>query len=336
MKKITNRVALTICMFIFSISLLFAWGTFGHQHINHAAVFALPKEMRTFFFNHIDFVTEESTIPDLRKYTLNDKAENPRHYINIEGMESMPIDSLPRTMKDAMAKYDEKTLQKMGILPWYIQEMMEKLTKAFREKRKTEILFLAADLGHYLGDANMPLHTSVNHDGQLTDQKGIHSFFEAQLPEYFGNGYNFKVNDAIYLENVTDAAWEVVKHSNSLADSLLRVEKRLKTTFPKERVYKTDAAGKVIKNKFGQWTHTYEYARAYHDALAGMVEGQVRHAIQDAANFWYTAWVNAGKPNLDDLDPEELTRSNSKRYKKEMKMYAKGQLFGFRIENEFE
>ena len=326
-KKTIGRAALSLALITGSVTLLFAWGTFGHQHINHAAVFALPEEMRIFFYNHIDFVTEESTVPDLRKYTLNDKAENPRHYINIEGMETMPIDSLPKTMKDAMAKYDEKTLQKMGILPWYIQEIMKKLTRAFKEKRKTEILFLAADLGHYLGDANMPLHTALNHDGQLTDQKGIHSFFESQLPEYFGNGYNYQVAEAVYLENVTTASWDVIRHSNGLADSLLLIEKTLKATFSKEKIYKTDAEGKVLKNKFGQWTHSYEYAGAYHKALNGMVEKQLRHAIQDLANFWFTAWVNAGKPDLNQLDPAELTASNRKRYKKEMKLYKRGKLF---------
>jgi hypothetical protein len=35
--------------------------------------------------------------------------------------------------------------------------MMEKLTIAFK-KSKNEILFLAADLGHYIADAHMPLH----------------------------------------------------------------------------------------------------------------------------------------------------------------------------------
>src|SRR3954471_21730161 len=124
MKKFFIRSIICLILVSSSISLLYGWGMYGHQHINHAAVFALPEDMRFFFYNHIDFVTEESTVPDLRKYTINDRAEGPRHFINIEGMETMPIDSLPRTMKDAMAKYDEKALQKMGILPWYIQDMM--------------------------------------------------------------------------------------------------------------------------------------------------------------------------------------------------------------------
>lgn len=335
MKKLIVRIALSCMLITASAGLIFGWGTFGHQHINHAAVFALPVEMRLFFYNHIDFITEESTVPDLRKYTLNDKAENPRHFIDIEGFENTPIDSIPRTMKQALAKYDEKFLQKMGILPWYMQEMMEKLTKSFREKRKTEILFLAADLGHYIGDANMPLHTALNHDGQLTNQKGIHSFWEAQLPEYFGNAYKLNVSEAVYLPDVTAACWDIVKHSNSLADTLLLIERNLRASFPAEKMYKTDDSGKVVKNKFGQMTRSMEYAQAYHNALGGMVENQMRHAVQDLANFWFTAWVNAGRPDLDELDPAELTQRNRKNYKKDLKMYQKGKLFGFKIENEY-
>jgi hypothetical protein len=326
---------LSLTLITGSISLLFGWGMYGHQHINHAAVFALPEEMRFFFYNHIDFVTEESTIPDLRKYTLNDKAENPRHFIDIGDSATMDIDSLPRTMKEAKTMYNEKMFQRIGMLPWYIQEVMEKLTKAFKQKRKTEILFLAADLGHYLGDANMPLHTSINHNGQFTGQKGIHSFFEAQLPEYFGSSYNYKVNDAVYLSDITAATWDLIKHSNSLVDSLLLIDKNTKAAFNNEKIYKVDAKGDTLKNKFGQVVYSDEYAAAYHKALNGMVENQLRHAIQDVANFWYTAWVNAGKPNLNDLDPDELTKANRGRYKKELNLLQKGKLMGFKVEREY-
>ena len=335
MKKTLLRVVLSFTLIIGSIGFVIAWGTFGHQHINHAAVFALPPEMRFFFYNHIDFVTEESTVPDLRKYTINDRAEGPRHYINIEGMETMPIDSLPRTMKDAKAKYDEKTLQKMGLLPWYIEEMEDKLTAAFKSKRKTEILFLAADLAHYLGDANMPLHTALNHDGQLTNQKGIHSFFEAQLPEYFGDRYNYKVGDAVYLSDVPAATWEIIKHSNNLADTLLAVERNLRTHFPAEKMIKLDARGDTVKNKFGLPIRTNEYAEAYHNALDGMVEKQLRHAIQDVADFWYTAWVNAGKPDLSNLDPDYITDRNKVFYKQDIKALDKGKVRGVKADKEF-
>jgi hypothetical protein len=70
---------------------LLSWGTFGHEHINRAAVLALPDPLLAFFYNHIDFITEESSVPDLRKYTLNYKAENFRHFINLENFGSQNI-----------------------------------------------------------------------------------------------------------------------------------------------------------------------------------------------------------------------------------------------------
>jgi len=312
-----------------------SWGTWGHQHINHAAVFALPDSMRHFFYNHIDFVTEESVIPDVRKYTINDKAEFARHYIDIESFQASPADSLPATMKAANIKFDAKFLDKNGILPWYMMEVMQKLTKAFQDKKKAEILFLAADLGHYLGDANMPLHTSLNHDGQLTDQRGIHAFFESQLPEQFGAGYNFYTGDAVYVPDVQQEVWRIINASHKLADTMLLTEKKLKSSFDTSKIYLKDAAGNIVKNKYNQWVHSNEYAKAFHDALNGMVEKQLRAAVAHTANFWYTAWVNAGRPDLDALDEPALTQRNSKNYKKDYKRWKKGRLFGFKIDTEF-
>ncbi|MEI8058613.1 MAG: hypothetical protein WCG67_00540, partial [Ferruginibacter sp.] len=117
--SVVKKVCIVVAIMASSVSLVLAWGVWGHQHINHAAVFSLPAEMRSFYYNHIDFITEESVVPDIRKYTINDKPEFARHYIDIEAFENTPFDSLPKTMKEAMAKYDDKTLQKNGILPWY-------------------------------------------------------------------------------------------------------------------------------------------------------------------------------------------------------------------------
>ena len=120
--------------------LLLSWGILGHERINKAAVMALPKPLQTFFYNHIDFITQESSVPDIRKSVLQDKAEGPRHYFDMENFGSK--DSFPKTMEAAKKKYDEKFLSKNGILPWYIQDMMVKLTKAFKEKRKPKFYLL--------------------------------------------------------------------------------------------------------------------------------------------------------------------------------------------------
>ena len=327
-----KRIALTFSAITVAFISL-SWGIFGHEHINNAAVMALPQPLQTFFYNHLDFITQESTVPDLRKYTLRDKAENPRHYIDMENFGA--VDSIPLPFEEVKKKYNEKFLADNGILPWYIQEMMTKLTKAFKEKRKTEILFLAGDLAHYIGDAHMPLHTSTNHDGQLTNQKGIHAMWESRLPELFGRKYNFYTGEAKYVDNVEKATWDIIKDTHSQVEPLLLVDRNLRATFTQETMFEKDEKGNPAKNKFNDLIYSKEFVTQFHGALNGMVESQMRKAIIATTNFWYTAWVNAGKPNLNDLDSKELTNRNKKNLKKDLKLWKTGKLFGLESENDF-
>lgn len=310
-----------------------SWGIFGHEHINNAAVMALPKPLQTFFYNHLDFITQESTVPDLRKYTLRDKAEGPRHYMDMENFGA--VESIPLPFEEAKKKYDEKFLADNGILPWYIQKTMTKLTTAFKNKRKTEILFLAADLAHYIGDANMPLHTSANHDGQLTNQKGIHAMFEGRIPEMFGKNYNYYTGEAKYVDNIEKATWDMLKDSHSQVEPLLLIDRNLRATFTPEKLYDKDDKGNPAKNKYGDLIYSAAYVTQFHAALNGMVERQMRKAIVTTANFWYTAWVNAGKPDLGTLDSKELTNRNKKNLKNDLKLWKTGKLFGLESENDF-
>lgn len=326
--RILTFVLISICF----APLIASWGTYGHERINHAAVLSLPDPLRSFFYKHIDFITEEATVPDLRKYTLQDKSEYPRHYIDMDVYGS--FDTLPSSLKDARKKYSEEHLSKNGILYWYLHEMMEKLTKAFREKRKTEILFLAGDLGHYIGDAHVPLHTTSNHDGQLTGQKGIHAFWESQLPELFGDTYSYNVGEGKYLENIDNEIKKNLNKSFQLSDTVLRMEKRLSEIAVPASVYEKDEKGEIRKNKFNQPVHNLRYSQLYHAALDGMVEKQMRSAIFYTASFWYTAWVNAGRPDLsesgsalDPLDKEKL--------QKELTLLKEGKLIPFFSEKEF-
>ncbi len=304
---------------------LCSWGIWGHEHINHAAVFALPEEMRGFYYNHIDFLTIESTGPDMKRSIYNDKSESPKHYIDIEGFDR-PLDSLPRTTADKSKTYADSILQKFGSLPWQIQDMTTKLTKAFKDKHKSEILLLSADLAHYLGDAHMPLHTSLNYDGKLTNQPGVHAFWESRLPEQFGDAYNFNTPQAKYIDDVTKETWRIIKTTHQLADTLLAIDKRVRQTLGDDKLYKADVDGNVVKNRFNSPVQSDEYAIAFNKALNGMVESQLQKSISAVADFWYTAWVNAGKPDLNRLDDPELTADNKAALAKDYAAWKRGKL----------
>ena len=47
-----------------------------------------------------------------------------------------------------------------------------------------DVLRTAADLGHYLADAHVPLHTTGNYNGQRTNQTGIHALWETHNVEH--------------------------------------------------------------------------------------------------------------------------------------------------------
>lgn len=314
----------------------YGWGVWGHQHINRAAIFALPEPLRSFYFNHADFITVEASIPDVRKYTLNDRDEGPRHYIDLEAYGERPFDSLPHLWDDAVRRYGKSTLYKNGILPWYIALTTDKLTTAFRQHDKVRILLLSADLAHYIGDAYMPLHTSLNHDGQLTGQRGVHALWESLLPEMFGEGYNLHTTDLRDVGDPQQAAWDILQESHALVIEVLTTEKKLLDSWPQARIYASDSQGQIRKNRYGNPWFSDAFATAYHQALHGMVERQMRLAIASTASFWYTAWVNAGRPDLSVLDDPYTYRVNSSLLKSEYRLWTRqGKLVGVRPQAEF-
>ena len=278
--------------------------------------------MRTFFYNHIDYITEGAVVPDLRRAIINDKNESPRHFIDIEDFKT-PLDSFPKTSDEAFEKYGSAFLNKTGYLPWYIQTLTEKLTKAFKKGNKSEILFIATDLSHYIGDANQPLHTSSNYDGQLTHQKGVHALWESALPQMFGSSYNFKTAPAKYISDIPAETWRIIQQSHSLVDTILAKDKEVRSRFTQDDMYKKDSNGKTVMF-YNSPVFSDEYATQFNEALNGMIQRQLRSSIYDVACFWYTAWVDAGKPNLISLDDPHLTKQNSKNYKLELKAWEKG------------
>ena len=95
----------------------------------------------------------------------------------------LPLDTIPPGWKEAVAKYGQDTLSAHGIVPWHIKKVTWQLTNAFVTQDLSLIIRLSADLGHYVGDLHVPLHTTANYNGQLTGQHGIHGLWESRLVE---------------------------------------------------------------------------------------------------------------------------------------------------------
>ncbi|MDQ2770479.1 MAG: zinc dependent phospholipase C family protein [Bacteroidota bacterium] len=297
------------------------WGFFGHRTITQVAVYELPAAMQSFYYRNLLSLVLQSTAPDERRGT--DPSEAPKHFIDMDHYsEDDPFSKVPREYEKAATKFSTDTLKKYGTVPWVVLEMKDSLTEAFRLRDTTDIIHYSAELSHYVSDAFVPLHTTINYDGQLTDQKGLHALWESQLPERFIGTYRLDSEPAKYIKNPLDAIWTVLGQSYGFLgetfDRALKIEKTMK---PEVRY--------TFAHRYGKTSRRFSdaFADEYDKAVGGMVDYRMRMAPALVASLWLTAWQDAGKPDLNALmHPSKPTKTEKEKLATELEAWKKNTL----------
>jgi hypothetical protein len=314
MKQIPKFIAAIIIM-----TTCTSWGFYAHYRINRLAVFTLPKAMSGFYKANIEFITAHAISADKRRYV--DSTEAPRHFLNADHYGKQPFNVIPQNWDDAVHKYTADTLNKYGTLPWTIQYNYYRLVKAFKDHDTAAILNTSANLGHYIADAHVPLHLTRNYNGQLTNQTGLHALWESRLPELFCNPYNYYTGRARYIENPLTEAFKICRTSFNEVDSVLRFERLLNKSFPADKKYAL-----VMRGKMEVKDYSFAYSTVYHKMLRGMVERRMRSAILAVGSYWYSAWVDAGQPDLDKLIKQPLNTVEKRKIQQEENLYRAGKV----------
>ena len=314
MRLTLTRAAIASALIsIVSTQPLWAWGVDGHMMINRLAAQYLPADVPAFLRNGNALDTLEYLGPEPDRW--RDRAESelsqaqaPDHFIDLEyaDLAQVPCSpSLPgcnpdrkmlprerfafiRALAAAKAAHPNLPLtpEKVGMQPWQVEEVWQRLKVDFREYRKllaangntapvqTAILFDAGWLGHYVADGSMPLHTSIQYNGWVgpnpnrytTDHK-IHSQFESVYV-----GANIKRSDVAPLvaasqPEVFPDEWtsylDYLHHTNALVEQTYQLEKSggftgpgtpESKTFTEERL----AAGAIeLRNLINSaWAHS--------------------------------------------------------------------------------
>jgi hypothetical protein len=257
-----------------------AWGFDGHRYILERAIALLPPEIRPFFEKHRVAVVEHSIDPDLWRTMGWDAEEGPRHYLNMDGYGPYPFAKLPRDREEAIKAYGPETVAKYGLLPWRAQEIQDKLAEAFTLKHpyaRENIKLFSSVLGHYLSDAQVPFHATLNHDGQLTGQWGIHSRFESELFDRFRDQLQVNPAPVTRIASVRDYTFDSLLDSFSHVQAILGADKAA-------------VAGRDL------------YDDAYFAAMFAKVkptlEARLASAITATASAIASAWEQAGRPAL--------------------------------------
>lgn len=310
---ISKKIGISAFLLVAMVGLS-SWGFLVHRTINQLAIYSLPAPLQTYFHADMKYLVENAPRPDIRRNT--DKTEDTKHFIDLEMYGPDAAHVMPKDWETAVKKYGVDSLKKYGWGPYNAMMQMEHLTNAFKSKNKDSILFYAADLGHYIGDLHVPLHTTANYDGQLTGQKGLHGLWESFIPELKISQYElYNKHKATYLKNPAQAIWKDMQIANALLPEMFAKEVALTAKFSPEAKYK-------VQMRYGKETKMYtkDFAEAYAIELGPTINSQLIASSNRIADFWFTAWVNAGKPDLNN------TRGIDQELEVELKSYKSNTL----------
>lgn len=209
-------------------STAWAWGKRGHQIVASAASIVVSGEPDSAFMRAISFdMGYYANIPDFMwKKPATYDVEWTEHFQDLEvftrAFAKQPDVKKPFELsrKDFDAKFPDVP-NRWGRAYWRIREMEEKLQKVTvqlkelkeekgkeRQALQEKWINLAGPMAHYVGDLCQPLHVTENYNGEMTDQKGIHHYFEEVVVDQLFPELETKVTKAAQAE------WPAFKKKN--------------------------------------------------------------------------------------------------------------------------
>ncbi len=291
--NISSKTILKILLFFCMASEVHAkttWGFFGHRKINLLAIYTLPPALHLFYRRHQKELQELAVLPDARRYILDEEAA--RHYIDLDIYDLNKVSF--STWEQMLRRTSEDSLRKHGIVPWHIPIVYQRLVNAFIKKDSLQIIKLSAELGHYVADAHVPLHTSSNYDGQKTGQSGLHSFWESRIPELLGNKLDQFSGPATHISNVQQMSWTWVLASHRELPHLFTMASKISQSLKEAEKYSFEQKGTTLIK-----TPSLKYSLAYHKALNKQIESRFMASVQHVGDLWYSAWLTAGEPSFE-------------------------------------
>ena len=187
---------------------------------------------------------------------------------------------LPRTQEAARQAAGANYVKK-GVVPWIIQERYQDLVAAFRSRDAAAITQATAVLGHYIGDAHVPLHTTLDHDGKTTDQVGVHSRWESGLVGRMTDRDQLSVRAAQADAQILQRPWQWLEAAHALVPRLLADDAAADRTTPRRGHGKGRGPA---------------YWALFREAQEPMVRRQLQAAAEHLGDAVLSAWVEAGRP----------------------------------------
>ncbi|TFB13642.1 T9SS type A sorting domain-containing protein [Candidatus Marinimicrobia bacterium MT.SAG.4] len=262
------------------------WGWQAHRYINNHAVDYLPDGM-SFFLDHREFLDDHATDPD------GDSNPGFYHYIDIDFYPEFEAGNFPNQLDSAIALYGISTLEYNGTVPWIIDQWTDSLTVLMSNSDWANVWQIAAELGHYIADSHQPLHLTLNFNGQLTDNWGIHSRYESSMVNANIDELTLPTGSGVYWDSVIDSTFRYIGNLYPFV----------------ELIMVADDLGVGQDSDYGS-----TYYNVMWTELDSITIISINSAIIDLASVWLTAWENAGRPNPNVISVDEENYYGAERY----------------------
>jgi hypothetical protein len=274
-RALLEALCVTVLIGLATTGTAFAWGPTAHRLVNNWAVETLPPDIRGFFEANRQFLIDHANDPDA--WMAKDRYERKRHYMYLDKYGMFPYLGLPHNFKQAVERLGGGRINRNGLLPWHVGEYSLRLTNALKAQKWDEAKELAAALGHYVADAHDPLHTTSNYDGQLTGQTGLGTRFGATMIDRFQAFFIFRPAPATKIDDPTEYAFDAVLEANTWANQIVLADR---VALEGLRDYNDD------------------YLDRFYTRVGSVAMRELNNAAHDTGSYWYTAWLNAGRPQL--------------------------------------
>ncbi len=269
------RVALALALCLLTRGAAYAWGPTAHRLANGWAAYTLPAEIRSFFEVNRQFLIDHANDPD--EWKKKDRYEAKHHYIYLDKYGLFPFLNLPHAFRAAVQRYGSGRINRDGVLPWQVGEFSLRLTSALKTRNWEEAKLDAAVLGHYVADAHDPLNTTQNFDGQLTGQAGLATRFGERLVDRYANFLIFRPEDAVKIDDPTEQAFQICVEAHAWVEQVVLADRR---------------------SLEGLRDYGDDYLDRFYAQAGASVAREINGAAHDVGSYWYTAWLNAGRPEL--------------------------------------
>jgi hypothetical protein len=270
-----GAVVLCLGILILGLASLYGWGENADRLVVNKAVDTLPQEMQPFFYANRQFLVEHVSAQD--ETDAKNPAEHRTDFIQLDHYGPFPFSALPRVYNAAVAKFNRRTLEQFGLLPWEIGFYSKKLTDAFHEKDWNQVRLSAAILAHYVNAAHDPFNTTLNMDGKLSGQPGVGDRFSAGLVDRYQLFFYVKSSEAVFIHDPTDHAFEICLTAHSWLENVLLSDRRAHD---------------------GLTGYKEDYYDRFYAQSGALLVAQLSDASTDVGSYWMSAWINAGRPQL--------------------------------------